>query len=537
MKVSEAIVRCLKEEDVKVVFGYPGATVVPLYQALRESDIKHILVRHEQAAGHSASGYARALETVGVCIATSGPGATNLITAIATAYMDSIPLVAITGQVSSNLIGKDVFQEADVKGATDSFTKHNYLVEEAKDIPRIIKEAFYIAKTGRPGPVLIDIPVNIQLEEIDFEYPMAVNIRGYKPTVNGHKGQIKKALEALKNCKRPLICVGGGVISSGAKSELEEFVNKAEIPVVHTLMGKDGINQDNKYYLGLIGSHGFQHANKAVSEADMLILLGTRIADRATAGSKFGKEAEIIHIDIDPAEIGKNLGPTIPVVGDLKNILTEMINEIEPVDSKAWINDLINIKKLQIGTGGIEGKADPKLILNILSEIADKDAILTADVGQNQIWSARNYSIVNKRNFFTSGGLGTMGYSIPAATGAKIGSPNREVIAVMGDGGFQMSMFELGTIAEYGIKLIIILFNNSGLGMVREIQKNTYGSDNYYGVNINHNPDFVKIAEAYGLKGKKVYLNEEFKAVFMEAVQSEGTFIIECVVEPELGTF
>jgi len=537
MEVSEAIIECLKEENVKVVFGYPGATVVPLYEALRKSNVKHILVRHEQAAGHSASGYARALRTVGVCIATSGPGATNLITAIATAYMDSIPLVIITGQVSSNLIGKDVFQEADIKGATDSFTKHNYLVEDARDIPRVFKEAFFIARTGRPGPVLIDIPVNIQRGEIEFSYPKDISIRGYKPTVNGHKGQIKKAIDMVKRSKRPLICVGGGVISSGAKNELEEFIKKCKIPVVHTLMGKDGINQDNECYVGLIGSHGFNYANKAVSKADMLILLGTRIADRATAGSHFAKNAEIIHIDIDPAEIGKNLGPTIPVVGDLKNILQELIKEVEAAAAEDWVYEIKNMKEKANVPSKVEGRASPKVILNLLAEIAEQDAILTADVGQNQIWSARNFSIKGERSFFTSGGLGTMGYSIPAAVGAKIAAPERRVIAVMGDGGFQMSMFELGTIAENNINLIILLFNNAGLGMVREIQKNTYGCGKYSGVSINNNPDFVKIAEAYGLKGKKVFLNKEFEEVYKEAMQSQSTFLIECMIDPEEGTF
>lgn len=537
MKVSEVIVKCLKEENVKIIFGYPGATVVPLYEALRRSDIKHILVRQEQASGHSASGYARTLGTAGVCIATSGPGATNLITAIATAYMDSIPLVVITGQVRSNLIGKDVFQEADIKGATDSFTKHNYLIENAKDVPRIFKEAFFIAKTGRPGPVLIDIPVNIQEEEIDFSYPEDVNIRGYKPTIKGHKGQIKRAIEAINSSSRPLICIGGGVISSNAKEELEEFVNKSRIPVVHTLMGKDGINYDNKYYIGLIGSHGFSYANKAVSKADMLILLGTRIADRATAGSNFAKDAEIIHIDIDPAEIGKNLGPTIPVVGDIKNILIEINKEIEPANSKDWVHELITMKNAVKNNYKEEDRANPKVILNILSKIAGENAILTADVGQNQIWSARNFNIIKKRNFFTSGGLGTMGYSLPAAIGAKIADESREVIAVMGDGGFQMSFFELGTISENNIKLIILLFNNSGLGMVREIQKNTYGRGNYHGVNISKNPDFIKIAEAYGLKGKKVFFNKDFENAYKEAVESEGTYIIECIIDQDESTF
>lgn len=537
MKVSDAICQCLIEENVEVVFGYPGATVIPLYESLRTSKVKHILTRHEQAAGHSASGYARAKGTVGVCISTSGPGATNLITAIATAYMDSIPIVAITGQVKTNQIGKDVFQEADIKGATASFTKHNYLVKEAKDIPRIFKEAFYIARTGRPGPVLIDIPMNIQMEDIDFSYPEEVNIRGYKPTVKGHQGQLKKVLEMIKKSQRPVICVGGGVITGDAKEEVEEFVKKSRIPVVHTLMGKDGISSESDYYVGLIGTHGFSYSNKTVSKADMLILLGTRIADRATVGPNFAKDAEIIHIDIDPAEIGKNLGPSIPVVGALKNILKDLNKEVESTHSEEWMEEIRQWKHDAHVFPTDEGHANPKSILKKLSEIADRDAILTVDVGQNQIWSARNYGIVNGRRFLTSGGLGTMGYSIPAAFGAKTAEPERQVIAVMGDGSFQMSMFELGTIAANKAKITMILFNNSGLGLVREIQKNYFGEGHSSGVEFGISPDFLKIAEAYGIKGRRVQFNEEFEAAFREAQEADGAFLIECVTDPKESTF
>jgi len=537
LKVSEAIVKCLREEKVEVIFGYPGATVVPLYEALRTSGIRHILARHEQAAGHSASGYARASGTVGVCMSTSGPGATNIMTAVATAYMDSVPMVVITGQVRTDQIGKDVFQEADVTGATASFTKHNYLVKESKDILRIFKEAFYIAQTGRPGPVLIDIPVNIQNEEIEFDYPEEVNIRGYKPTVQGHKGQIKKAIDLIRHSKRPIICIGGGVISSKAKMEVAEFIEKTKIPVVHTLMGKDGINSDNPYYVGLIGTHGFIDSNKAVSKADTLILLGTRIADRATAGPNFAKGAETIHIDIDPAEIGKNLGPSIPVVGDLKNIIAYLNKEVKATESEEWLKEIRGWKKAVEVSAEMKGPANPKTILKKLSEIADNDAVLTADVGQNQLWCARNFSVKGDRRFLTSGGLGTMGYSIPAAFGAKTASPGKQVIAVMGDGSFQMSMFELGTIAANKAKIIMILFNNQGLGLVREIQKNTFGEGHSSGVEFGYNPDFIKIADAYGIKGLKVQQNEEFEAAFNEAKSSSGAFLIECVTDPKESTF
>jgi acetolactate synthase-1/2/3 large subunit len=536
MQVSEAIVKCLKEEKVKVVFGYPGAAVIPLYEALRNSDIEHILVRHEQAAGHSASGFSRVTGEVGVCVVTSGPGATNIITAIATAYMDSIPLIIITGQVKSTSIGKDVFQEADIVGSTESFTKHNYLVRSAKEITKVIKEAFYIARTGRPGPVLIDIPEDIQKENIDFLYPENVNIRGYKPKVIGHKGQIKKAIDRIKISKRPLICVGGGIASASAKDELREFAEKSHIPVVHTLMGKDSIDALNPYYIGLIGAHGFSYANQAVTKADLLILIGTRIADRAAVtGKYFAKNADIIHIDIDAAEIGKNINPHIPIVGDSKNVLKELIKGIESLETTTWIKDLMDMKEKTLESIESKDKVNPKYALKLLSEMIEDDAIIVTDVGQNQIWSVRNFDIIGNRKFITSGGLGTMGYSIPAAVGAKIGAQNKRVVAVMGDGGFQMSLFELGTIAENKLNIILLLFNNSGLGMVREIQNKLY--DAPYGVQFNYNPDFIKLAEAYGISSKKVKCNEELKAAFSEAMSSNSAFLIECLVDPGESTF
>lgn len=531
MKASEVIVKCLMEEDVKVVFGYPGATIVPLYEALRKSDIKHILVRHEQSAGHSASGYARATGQTGVCIVTSGPGATNLITGIATAYMDSIPMVAITGQVRLNQIGKDVFQEADIIGATESFTKHSYLVKDAKEIPRIIKEAFHIASTGRPGPVLIDVPVDIQNIEIDYEYPEHVSIRGYKPTVYGHKGQIKRALDRIKKGKKPLICAGGGIISSGAEKELRQFVNKSRIPVVHTLMGKEAIETSSPCYVGLIGIHGNSYANKCLSEADVLILIGTRIADRAIPGSNHQvKDIDIIHVDIDPAEIGKNVESIIPVVGDAKNILHEFIDGIEKLDTEAWIEEINGWKEKAAKSYSQGNMVNPKYAVKLISDKLENDSILATDVGQNQLWSAHNFSIKGSRKFLTSGGLGTMGYSLPAAIGAKIGKPESKVVAVLGDGGFQMNLPELGTIAQNNLGIIILLLNNSGLGMVREIQKNAYKS--CFGVDLNVNPDFIKLADAYGIAGKRVYSNEELEEVFSEALSSERAYIIECVVDP-----
>lgn len=537
MKVAEAIIQCLKKENVKVVFGYPGATVIPMYEALRKSDIEHVLVRQEQAAGHAASGYARATGKIGVCIVTSGPGASNIITGIAAAYMDSIPMVIITGQVKSTLIGRDVFQELDITGATESFTKYNFLVKKSEYIPKIIKESFYIAQTGRNGPVLIDIPVDIMDEDIDdFQYPKTVNIRGYKPTIEGHPGQIKKIVSRIKISKSPLICVGGGVILSEGERQLREFVEKSHIPVVHTLMGKGAMNEESDYYIGMIGTHGFDYANRAVDNADVLILIGTRASDRTTCGiSQFAKKADIIHIDIDPAEIGKNLNVNIPVVGDIKNILEKLSERICPLDTTQWMCKIRGWEKsMQSQRRGTE-KVNPRYVLDNVSQVLEKDAILTADVGQNQIWCARNFKIIGKRKFLTSGGLGTMGYSIPSAIGAKIGCPNKEVVAFVGDGGFQMSMFELGTILERKINIIIVLFNNSGLGLVREIQRNNCLKE--FEVNFKYNPDFIKLVESYGLPAKRVRNDDEFKEAFQEALHSDRAFLIECMVDPGESTF
>lgn len=536
MKVSNAIIRCLEKEGINIIFGYPGGAVVPIYEALRNSNIKHILVRQEQAATHSASGFARTRGKTGVCIATSGPGATNLITGIATAYMDSIPLVVITGQVNSTSIGKDVFQEADILGATEPFTKHNYLVKDPNEIPKIFKEAFYIASTGRPGPVLIDIPVDIQKENIDFSYPDNVNIVGYKPTYVGHTGQIKRALRKLKMSKRPLICAGGGILCSKASKELKVFSEKAKIPVVHTLMGIGALPSDSPYYVGMVGSHGHSFSNKIVTKSDLIMIIGARVGDRATAGFKhINQETDIIHIDIDPAEVGKNIDTTIPVVGDAKNILNEFIKKIEALDTREWMEKINSLKEVSMKSyNGEEIFVNPKEAIQTLSNMACEDTIFVADVGQNQIWAARNLNINNDRKFFTSGGLGTMGYSLPAAIGAKLADPDKKVVCILGDGSFQMSLTELATLCETGLNVTILLFNNNRLGMVRELQDNQIGKGKYFGVDFSANPDFIKIADAYGLKGIKVTSNEELGVAFEAALNSEDSCIIECMVDPTI---
>ncbi|NLX73440.1 MAG: biosynthetic-type acetolactate synthase large subunit [Bacteroidales bacterium] len=520
---------------MSVVFGYPGAAVIDLYESLRKSKIHHVLVRQEQAAVHSASGYARTSGEVGVCIATSGPGATNLITGIATAYMDSIPLVIITGQVSSSKIGRDVFQEADITGATESFTKHSYLVKNENDLPRIIKEAFYIASTGRPGPVLIDIPSDIQAAKIEKAFlPESVDIRGYKPTTKGHIGQIKRAVKAISDSKRPVIVAGGGVILSNAQAELLNLVKKTGIPVVHTLMGKGSIPSFNKYNFGMIGNHGFSEANRAVAKADLLVIIGARVADRAWGGfaDKIHNGIRIIHIDVDPAEIGKNVGIQIPLVGDAKAILAQMAEKTEKLNTDEWLDQLRNNKAVNKRTN--TDLVNPKFAIATISEKLNDEAIMVADVGQNQIWAARFFEDKIGRSFLTSGGLGTMGYGLPAAVGAKMAAPKRQVIAVVGDGGFQMSLHELGTISHNNLGIIILLFNNSRLGMVREMQDKFYGK--LSAVELNKNPDFIKLCEAYGIKGVRVTTDSELGAAFDVAIKHKGPFLVECVVDPNEST-
>ena len=534
MKLSDVLIRCLIEEEVDTVFGYPGASVISIYESLRVSQIHHVLVRQEQAAVHSASGYARVTNKVGVCLATSGPGATNLITGIATAYMDSIPIVIITGQVKSNLIGRDVFQEVDITGATEAFVKHSYLIKDSQELPKVIKEAFYIAKTGRPGPVLIDIPMDLQEEQINYTYPKEVNIRGYKPTLMGHMGQIKRAIRLIKSSKKPLICAGGGVLLSGAQKELNEFVEKSNIPLVHTMMGVGVLPTKSRLNFGMIGSHGFSHSNWAVRNADTILFIGVRKADRAIANAgKLNENTNIIHIDIDPAEIGKITSATVPVVGDAKNILKELINLIDSIDTKNWQVDIMTQieEDLEIHK---EGSVNPKLVIREISNLIEDDAVIVTDVGQNQLWTVRNIEMKGTRKILCSGGFGTMGYSIPAAVGASIGDKNKRVISILGDGSFQMSLFELATLKQEDTKPLVVLFNNSGLGLVREIQRN--GETKEYGVALQYNPDFIKIAQAYGINSKTIEHEDDISKSIKEALNSNEPYLLEFIVSDDEST-
>ncbi|HCA04757.1 MAG TPA: biosynthetic-type acetolactate synthase large subunit [Ruminococcaceae bacterium] len=532
---AEIMVKCLEAEGIKVVFGYPGATICPFYDKIYDSDIKHVLVRQEQNAAHAASGYARCSGKPGVCVATSGPGATNLITGIATAYTDSIPMVAITGQVRSDLLGRDVFQEADITGACEPFVKHSYIVKRTEDLPRVFKEAFHIASTGRKGPVLIDIPMDIQENEIEeFVYPDKVNIPGYKPNTKGHAIQVKRAVEAIKNSKRPLIVSGGGVLLSGVKPKFQKFADSTKIPVISTMMGIGVMPSEHEMYLGMLGTHGKRVANRALYEADLVIVCGARLGDRAVASPhQMSENNTVIHIDIDPAEIGKNVKTEIPIVGDMKNVMNMLIEEIGDYQvPKLWQDTVKTWKKELFRVPPVfEGFVEPRTLVSHLSSMLRSKAILVADVGQNQIWCANNFRIREGR-FLTTGGMGTMGYSIPAAVGAKFARPNRDVVVVCGDGSFQMSMNELATIAGNGLAIKIIIMRNHRLGMVRELQDNYYNKRHSATV-LQGDPDFLKIAEAYGIDHAEANSNEEAEEIIKSMVKSDKPFILVCNVYPD----
>ncbi|MBP3278571.1 MAG: biosynthetic-type acetolactate synthase large subunit [Butyrivibrio sp.] len=533
---AEAIVKCLEKENTEVIFGYSGVAIDPFWNKILDSDIKTVLIRTEQNAAHCASGYARISGKVGVCAVTSGPGATNLITGIATAYADSIPMIAITGQVNSDMIGSDVFQEADITGAVESFVKYSYLIRDVNDIPKVFKEAFYIASTGRKGPVLIDIPFDIQNDEMTekFAYPETISMRSYKPTVKGNTVQIKKVIKEVEKAKRPIICVGGGVHLSGATSELIKFAELNDVPVVSTMMGIGAMPSDHPLFFGMVGNNGKAYANRAMNESDLLLMVGARVADRAVNRPDLITENKVmVHIDVDPAEIGKNVGPTIPLVGDIKHIFAEFLAQDDHADDhKEWIETLRSYKEqmMTLRAPAAEGFVDPEAFIRALSKAMDDDAIYVADVGQNQIWSCA-YHIVKNGRFLTSGGMGTMGYSIPAALGGKIAAPNRQVVAVIGDGAFQMSMMELATMRQYGVKVKIVVMNNGYLGMVREHQHNAY-NDNYSMVKLEGDPDLSLISAAYGMEYYRVDGNTDMEKALADFLKDDSSELMEVMVDP-----
>jgi acetolactate synthase-1/2/3 large subunit len=541
LKGSQIVIESLKKEGVDTIFGYPGGSVIPFFDSLYGESINFYLTRHEQGAVHMADGYARSTGKVGVCVATSGPGATNFTTGIATAYMDSIPLVAITGQVKTSLIGNDAFQEADVTGITRSISKHNYLVKDIKDLAQTIKEAFYLASTGRPGPVVIDLPVDIQMQETEFNYPQQISLRSYNPTLFGHPGQIKKALKTIYKAKKPVIVAGGGIITSCADKETFNFAKKINAPVTATLMGLGGFPARDELYLGMPGMHGTVYANMAITEADLLISIGCRFDDRITGKVKgFAPEAKIIHIDIDPTSISKNIKVDVPIVGDAKNVLGQLTQEIDQnklPKISSWHKKIKGWKKKYPLTYN-KGKKDrimPQYIIEEICRQTKGKAIIATEVGQNQMWAAQFYKFNQPHHFLSSGGLGTMGYGFPAAIGAKVANPKKEVVVIAGDGSFQMNIQELATLTTYGIAVKVIILNNNCLGMVRQWQEIFY--QRRYSATPLKNPDFVKVAQGYGVKGIRVKKKTSVKKAIKEILASKESVVADFWIEEEENVF
>lgn len=540
MKLNGAQILCesLIKEGVEVIFGFPGGVLLPFYDVLWQyPQLRHILVRHEQGAAHAADGYARATGKVGVCLATSGPGASNLVTGIANAHLDSSPIIAITGQVARPFIGKDAFQEIDITGITVPITKHNYLVLKAEDMATVVKEAFHIARTGRPGPVLLDIPRDVFVEEATFNYPEKVDIRGYKPTLRGHPPQIKKAAKLINEAKRPVIIAGRGVTISGAFQELHELAENAQIPVITTLLGISCFPENHFLSLGMLGMHGTAYANLAVDSADLVIAIGMRFDDRATGKvSGFAPHAQVIHIDIDPAEIGKNVKVTVPIVGEVKNVLRALNKQIETRTHVDWIDRIEEWRKEHPSLAIRETDALlPQYVISKICEITGGNAIIVTGVGQNQMWAAQHFCYQKHNSLISSGGLGTMGFELPAAIGAKVGQPKEIVWAIAGDGGFQMTLQELATAVQDNVAVKIAILNNGYLGMVRQWQALFHGR-RYMATPLS-GPDFVKIADAYGIPGIRVTDKVQVVAAIEKAIEHDGPFLIDFIVEPEENVY
>ncbi|MBT0654258.1 biosynthetic-type acetolactate synthase large subunit [Geomobilimonas luticola] len=544
MNGARILLECLKLEGVETVFGYPGGTVINLYDELFSfKAIRHILPRHEQAGVHAADGYARATGKVGVAIATSGPGATNTITGIATAYMDSIPLVIITGQVPTALIGNDAFQEVDIIGITRPCTKHNFLVKDVKDLATIVKKAFYIARSGRPGPVLIDLPKDVQIATTEFSYPESVDIRGYKPTVEGHPRQIEKAVSMILASRKPLIYVGGGVVLANGAEELTDLARKLGVPVTTTLMGLGSFPENDPLSVGLLGMHGTYCANMAVTNCDLLVAVGARFDDRVTGKiATFAPHAKIIHVDVDPTSIKKNVRVDLPIVGDVKGVLSRMLKVAaeQSAKVKAFAKDLAPWRgeieawrvKHPLGYKSSTSVIKPQLVIQKLRELSDPDAIVATDVGQHQMWTAQFFQFNKPRTLLSSGGLGTMGYGLPAAMGAQAAFPKRQVMVICGDGGFQMNMQEIATLVQNRLPVKIVILNNNFLGMVRQWQELFF--DKRYSQTCMELPiDFVKLAEAFGAKGLRATKPAEVESVIKEGFKIPGPVIMEFKIARE----
>ncbi|MGB3912046.1 MAG: biosynthetic-type acetolactate synthase large subunit [Thermacetogeniaceae bacterium] len=538
MTGADVVIKALEQEGVEVIFGYPGGAVIPIYDKLYDSSIKHVLVRHEQAAAHAADGYARATGRTGVVIATSGPGATNLVTGIANAYMDSIPMVVFTGQVALPAIGRDSFQEADITGITLPIVKHSYLVRDVNKLASTIKAAFQLAGTGRRGPVLIDLPKDIQTAEVEFDYPEQVSFRGYRLPGEPSAAQIYQAVKTIGLSRRPVIYAGGGVIASGAAEELKEFAEKTQIPVTTTLMGKGAIPEDHPLSLGMVGMHGTYYANFAVSHSDLLIAVGARFDDRVTGRlDTFATQAKVIHIDIDAAELGKNVRPHHVLNGDAKLILQELLSRVEIPQTKEWLDQIAVWKKEHpLSYCQDKDKIKPQYVIEQLRKLAGEKAIVTTEVGQNQMWAAQYYKVSKPRTFISSGGLGTMGFGLPAAVGAQIGRPDDLVISISGDGSFQMNLQELATIVQQQLPIKIIILNNGYLGMVRQWQE-LFHDKRYSQTELIPVPDFVKLADAYGIAGYRAHSPEEVGPVLEQALNHPGAVVVDVVIDREENVF
>ncbi len=540
IKGADIIVECLKKENVECMFGYPGGVVIPIFHALHNAPFKFILARHEQGAVHAADGYARASGKVGVVIATSGPGATNCVTGIATAHLDSVPLVVFTGQVTRQQIGNDAFQEVDSTGITRPITKHNYLVQDIKDLARIIKEAFYIASTGRPGPVLIDVPVDISKGEHKFSYPESVHIRSYKPVYDGHPNQIKKACQLIESAKRPVIYAGGGVVISNAWKELREFVKKTQIPVTTTLLGLGVYPETDRLALEMLGMHGTYYANHAVNESDLLIAVGARFDDRVTGKiSDFIPNAKVIHIDIDPASVSKTVAVDVPIVGDCKHVLAAMVEQVKTPKIDEWLAEVDRLKREHPLTYERNGddRIKPQFVVEEIYRQTKGDAIICTEVGQNQMWAAQFYKYTQPRTFISSGGLGTMGYGFPAAIGAQLARPDKRVIDIAGDGSIQMNIQELIVAVQHRLPVIIAILNNGFLGMVRQWQQ-LFFDRRYSHTCIDFAPDFVKLAEAYGAEGMRITTYEEVAPALQKALSiTDRPIIMDFIVSREENVY
>lgn len=540
MKKTGAQIICesLIAEGVDVMFGFPGGYILPFYDTLPQyPQLRHILVRHEQGAAHAADGYARATGKVGVCVATSGPGATNLVTGLANAYMDSVPIIALTGQVTIPFIGKDAFQEIDITGITLPITKHSYVATDTATLATTIKEAFHIARTGRPGPVLIDLPRDVQLNQADFHYPEKVNLPGYKIPTRGHPTQLKNAAKLINEAQKPLIIAGRGVIISGASEELKELAETCQIPVITTLLGIGSFPEDHILSYGMAGMHGFGYANKAIDNTDLLIAIGMRFDDRVTGKlSAFAQHAKIIHIDLDPAEIGKNIPVTVPIVGDVKAVLQTLVKQLEPKGHLDWLKQLEGWRDQHPLTDVLDARGLlPQYIIRQIYEATSGDAIIVTGVGQHQMWTAQHYVFHEPNSLISSGGLGTMGFGLPAAMGAKVGCPDRTVWCIDGDGSLQMTLQEMATLVQDDIKVKIAVLNNGYLGMVRQWQELFY--DRRYVATPISCPDFVRLAEAYCIAGMRVTRREEVIPAIEQAMAHDGPFLIDFMVEPEENVF